>query len=73
MAIDWQNLAALALVLTSVFYLVWRFWWRRTRVDSGGCSSCAGCSFGGGQEPELVSLESSPSKNAARKTGRPEA
>lgn len=57
MAIDWQDLAALALVLSALFYLVWRFWWRGSMVDSGGCSACAGCSASGGQNPPLLVLQ----------------
>lgn len=57
MVMDWQNLAALALVLVSLFYLVWRVGRRIARVDSGGCSSCAGCPAASGQKPELISLD----------------
>ena len=69
--IDWQNLAALALVLVSLFYLVWRFGWRIARVGSGGCSSCAGCPAASSQKPELISLDLPSPKDTANKTGGP--
>jgi len=46
MTFDWQNLAALAIVLSAVAYLVRRTWRTVAKKRAGGCGACGSCPAG---------------------------
>jgi hypothetical protein len=50
MTFDWQNVAALAIVLTAAVYLVRRVWKSVAKKRAGGCGACGSCP-GGSSSP----------------------
>jgi hypothetical protein len=64
MALDWQNLIAIALVLAAVMYLAVRGWRQVARKKAAGCGACSTCPVaenGAGKQP-LVQIEALPRK-----------
>jgi hypothetical protein len=43
MASEWQNLAALAIVLAAAAYLIRRAWLTLAKKRASGCGACASC------------------------------
>ena len=43
MILDWQNLAALGLVVSAAVYVVWRLIRAVRRRGASGCGSCPAC------------------------------
>jgi hypothetical protein len=46
MTFDWQNLTALAILLTAATYLVRRAWRTLVKKRAGGCGACGSCPAG---------------------------
>jgi hypothetical protein len=46
MTFDWQNVAALAIVLTAAVYLIRRAWRTVAKKRAGGCGACGSCPAG---------------------------
>ena len=54
MILDWQNLAALGLVVSAAVYVIWRL---IRAADGGARSGCGSCPACPADRPQLVSID----------------
>jgi len=52
---DWQNIAALGVVLLAVLYVARQTWLKFSRRAVPGCGSCGSCPAEKPREPEIIS------------------